>query len=79
MSKWEKTVARLMTVDASMRFEELERILLHLGYEERETHGGSSHVTFRKDGKNPITIPRHHPLNKVYINLVKKVFEEENR
>lgn len=28
---------------------------------------GSSHYTFRKAGKNPITIPKHEPIKTVYI------------
>jgi predicted RNA binding protein YcfA (HicA-like mRNA interferase family) len=41
--------------------------------------GGSSHAVFRKKGKNPITIPRHRPIKKIYIELVRDVVEEENR
>ena len=42
-----------------------------------ETKGGSSHVTFRKEGKMPITIPRHGKIKKVYVMLVRKAVEEE--
>ena len=34
---------------------------------------GSSHYTFRKSGKNPITIPKHEPIKKV----VRDIVEEE--
>lgn len=28
---------------------------------------GSSHYTFRKQGRMPITIPKHEPIKKVYV------------
>jgi predicted RNA binding protein YcfA (HicA-like mRNA interferase family) len=37
--------------------------------------GGSSHYTFRKPGKMPITIPKHEPIKKVYVQMVKEVIE----
>ena len=39
--------------------------------------GGSSHYTFRKDGCNPITIPKHEPIKVVYVRMVKAVVESE--
>jgi len=38
---------------------------------------GSSHYTFRKDGCAPITIPKHEPIKKVYVQMVKDVVESE--
>jgi hypothetical protein len=38
--------------------------------------GGSSHYTFRKPGKNPITIPKNEPIKRVYVEMVRKVVEE---
>lgn len=38
---------------------------------------GSSHYTFRKDGCNPITIPKHEPIKTVYIRMVKDIVESE--
>ena len=37
--------------------------------------GGSSHYTFRKPGKMPITVPKHEPIKKVYVQMVKEVIE----
>ena len=37
---------------------------------------GSSHYTFRKPGKNPITIPKHEPIKKIYVEMVRKIVEE---
>ena len=40
---------------------------------------GSSHYTFRKAGCQPITIPKHEPIKKVYVEMVRKVVESEER
>ena len=38
---------------------------------------GSSHYTFRKQGKSPITIPKHEPIKKVYVEMVREIVESE--
>jgi len=38
---------------------------------------GSSHYTFRKEGKSPITIPKHEPIRRAYVELVRAAIEEE--
>lgn len=38
---------------------------------------GSSHDTFRKPGCNPITIPKHEPIKKVSVEMVKQIVESE--
>ena len=37
----------------------------------------SSHCTFRKEGCRPVTIPKHEPIKKVYVEMVKEVIESE--
>ena len=37
----------------------------------------TSHYTFRKPGCMPITIPKHEPIKKVYVEMVKQVVESE--
>lgn len=39
--------------------------------------GLRSHYTFRKPGCQPITIPKHEPIKKVYVEMVKQVVESE--
>lgn len=39
--------------------------------------GGSSQYTFRKQGCQPITIPKHEPIKKVYLEMVRQVVENE--
>ena len=71
MSKWNKLLERLQQLDNSLRYDELAKILKTYGYEPTETSGGSSHITFRKAGKEPITIPRHSPIGKTYIRIIR--------
>lgn len=79
MSQWDKLLHKLKNSSAEMRYEELKKILETYGYSAKETAGGSSHVTFRKEGCNPITIPRHKNIKRAYIELVRKVVEGENK
>ena len=39
--------------------------------------GGSSHYTFRKEGCMPIAIPKHEPIKKVYVEMVRQIVERE--
>lgn len=78
MSQWDKLIARLRTLDPGLRFEELEKILLRYGYKKTQPKGGSSHFIFKK-GNTRIVIPRHKPILKVYIALVKDAVEEEEK
>ena len=56
-----------------MRFEELRKVLESCGYVMNAPRTGSSHYTFRKQGCQPITIPKHEPIKKAYVELVKHV------
>ena len=47
------------------------------GYIMNVPKGGSSHCTFRKQGCQPITIPKHEPIKRVYVELVKQIVESE--
>ena len=42
-----------------------------------ESIHGSSHYTFRKAGCQSITIPKHEPIKKVYVEMVKQIVESE--
>ena len=77
MSKWDKLLARICTLDKGMRFEELRKVLESYGYTMKRPSSGSSHCTFRKEGRNPITIPLHEPIKTVYVQMVKEVIETE--
>ncbi|MBR7045949.1 MAG: type II toxin-antitoxin system HicA family toxin [Lachnospiraceae bacterium] len=78
MSKWDKLVSRVCSLSADIRFSELQKILESYGYTMHAPRSGSSHYTFRKPGKSPITIPKHDPIKRIYIEMVREVVEEEN-
>lgn len=77
MSKWDKLIMRIHHLSKDLRFDELRKILEGYGYVMNAPRSGSSHYTFRKPGCQPITIPRHEPIKKVYVEMVKKVIESE--
>ena len=82
MSQWDKLLTAILNMDPSLRFEDLSKALVNIGYTRNQPSSGSSHYTFRKAGCNPITIPRHGTLNRAYIKLVseavKAYFEEDH-
>ena len=77
MSIWDKLIMRILSLSNDMRFDELKKVLEAYGYEMRSPRGGSSHMTFRKPGCAPITIPRHEPIKKTYVQMVRDVVESE--
>lgn len=77
MSQWDKLLQKILSLSNDVRFEELQKILEHYGYTLTAPKGGSSHYTFRKKGCQPITIPKHKPIKKVYVQMVKQVIESE--
>ena len=79
MTKWDKLLHRICSLSKDLRFHELRKVLESYGYTMHIPSGGSSHYTFRKQGCNPITIPKHEPIKKVYVLLVKQVVESEER
>ena len=78
MSKWDKLINRVRSLSTDMRFTELRKILESYGYTINAPKSGSCHYTFRKPGKNPITIPKHEPIKRIYVEMVREVVEEEN-
>ena len=78
MSKWEKLLSRKLSLSNDLRFDELRKVLESYGYEMLSPRSGSSHYTFRKPGKHPITIPKHEPIKRIYVEMVRKVVEEES-
>ncbi len=60
-----------------MRFDELKKVLENEGYIVEQPRGGSSHYTFRKEGCEPITIPKRNPVKRAYVEMVKEVVEEK--
>ena len=77
MSKWDKLIARICNLSQDFRFNELRKVLESFGYEMKTPRSGSSHYTFRKQGCMPITIPKHEPIKKVYVEMVRTIVESE--
>ena len=73
-------VIKVLLVDDEQYIREGLRQLVdweEYGYEIKQPKGGSSHYSFVKSGCNRIVIPRHKPIKKVYVKMIKKVIEEE--
>ena len=77
MSQFDKLLQRIKSLDKSMRFDELRKVLEAYGYIMSGLGSGSSHKTFRKLGYQPITIPIHEPIKRVYVIMVKEAVESE--
>ena len=77
MSKWDKLLTRICRLSNDLRFDELRKVLEAYGYTMDAPRSGSSHYTFRKPGSQPITVPKHEPIKKVYVEMVKNVVESE--
>lgn len=79
MSKWDKLIARICGLSKDLRFHELRKVLESYRYELNAPKSGSSHYTFRKPGAVQITIPKHEPIKKVYVEMVRQVIESEEK
>ncbi len=77
MSRWDKLIMRICSLSKDLRFDELRKVLESYGYVMNTPKGGSSHYTFRKSGCMPITIPKHEPIKKVYVEMVRQIVESE--
>ena len=79
MSKWDKLILKIGTLSKELRFSELKKVLESYGYVMNNPKGGSSHYTFRKKGCMPITIPKHEPIKRVYVEMVRLIVEKEEK
>jgi predicted RNA binding protein YcfA (HicA-like mRNA interferase family) len=73
MTKREKLLERFRKNDKNVRFEEMDRLLISLGFERRSA---GSHFIYRKS-KIQITIPQRKPfILPVYVRNVLRVIDE---
>ena len=81
MSQWDKLIEKIASLSSEMRFDELRKVLESYGYRMTNPKGGSSHYTFRKPGRMPVTIPKSEPIKTTYVKIVRDVIlsEEEER
>jgi hypothetical protein len=74
MSKKEKALARLRQNPKHVRFEEIEKILLRLGFTKRQD--GTSHAVFTF-GRHILNVPRRRPFVKPkYVELMLEVLDQ---
>lgn len=53
------------------------KILEIYDYKMNAPRSGSSHFTFWKPGFQPIVIPKHELIKKVYVEMVRQIVESE--
>lgn len=74
MTKREKQLSRLRNNPKNVRFDEIDSILLGLGFEKRQR--GTSHVVYTLASQR-ITVPFRKPFIKpVYVKLVLAILDE---
>jgi len=79
LSQWNKLIDDILKLNKNLRFADLAKALIKMGYNQSQPKSGSSHYTFRKTGKLPITIPKSSSINKAYIEMVRNaILEFEN-
>lgn len=64
MSKWDKLIARICNLSKDLRFTQLQKVLEIYGYRMDAPRSGSSHYTFRKQGKSPLQYQSMNQLKK---------------
>ena len=77
MSQQDKLLKKICSLSKELRFVELQRVLEKYGYTMKAPTSGSSHYTFRKSGCAPITFPKHDPIKRTYVLMVKEIIESE--
>jgi ycfA family protein len=70
----EKLINRLKTNPKSASFEDLDKILVSLGYERRNS--GGSHFVYRMKGAPTQTLPRQKPMKICYVKDTLKIYEK---
>ena len=77
MSSWDKLLQRILSLSKDLRLSELKKVLEEYGYTMGAPRSGSSHYTFRKPGCSRITVPKHEPIKKIYVEMVRDIVESE--
>lgn len=77
MTSFDKLIDKILNLSNGLRFSEIKKVLEKFGYVMSSPSGGSSHFIFRKKGRIPITIPKHEPIKRVYVEIVKVAIEKE--
>ncbi len=76
MSKFEKLLQKLYN-GSVISFDNACKLLENIGYTQSETQNGTSHITFRKEGTNPITLTKNRKeLLDYQIKMIKDAYDE---
>jgi hypothetical protein len=76
MGKFDKLLDEIKLSSKNLRFEQLAKALVRIGYTQSQPKSGSSHYKFSKKGKPALIIPKSSPVKEVYIEAVRKVVIE---
>jgi hypothetical protein len=75
MSKIQKAIDRFRQNDRNVRFDEMDTLLIHLGFERRSR--GSSHFVYKMEGVPNIIIPFRKPfLLPIYVKNIIEIIDE---
>ncbi|MDA3053191.1 type II toxin-antitoxin system HicA family toxin [Campylobacter sp. JMF_01 NE2] len=74
MSKFEKLIKKLETNPKDVTFDDLDKILILLGYERKNT--GGSHFVYRKKNAQTYTLPRQKPMLVCYVKDVLDIYKD---
>ncbi|OQB15181.1 MAG: hypothetical protein BWY15_00551 [Firmicutes bacterium ADurb.Bin193] len=76
LGKWDKLIRDILSENKNLRFDDLSKALIKMGYKEYQPKSGGSHYTYRKEKCMPITLPKQQPMNKAYIELVSNAVKQ---
>lgn len=65
MTKLEKLIKKILE-GKTVSFNEADLALQNAGFDPESPKSGSSHITYRKSGKNPVTLVRNRKELKPY-------------
>lgn len=77
MSQLEKLLQRIMNNPKTVRFEELDKILIADGFSRRQSGKGTSHYVYTKKAK-VLVVPFNKPyVKQIYVELAMKSIDLE--
>lgn len=74
MSKVNKQLEKMRNNPRDWRIEDLKVLADRLGLDYRQP--GSSHVTFRSQSGQKLTVPAHKPIKPIYVKLFVELLDE---
>ena len=75
MSQKDKLLEKIRNNPTNVDFETIQNIMLSHDFTETKPSSGSSHYTYQ-NGIYRITIPRHIPVNKIYIKKAIEIIDK---